>query len=623
MRTRITLGFSQSLRLRRILQSEMYLISRHTFEILAKKSKRRYLYLLAGQTLIGMLDLVAITLSAIFSLLAVGFVGGIANSGWLGQILNLISVSENELSRLIGLTLALSVSIMILKTSLSLIILKKTLGFLGMQSVEISLKLTRKIMLANSNVRNLISSQQFKYSISEGVTQALGLILGAASVVVSESFSILLLSVLIISLNPLMGFLLLLYFAALSIVLSKYVGRQNKRNSNVHSKKSIESDQLLQESNSIYKEILVANSLDKLLSRFGVIRQEVASVASNSQFIAYIPKYTFELALILGGCLVAGVAFSLSGTSGAIPTLVLFMATGARVLPSILRLQTALNSIQWASGPANQLFSIMDKLAATTITQEEVSSSTKASFVPEISMSRVGFSYGDDFKVQEINFEAAAGEKIAIVGRSGSGKSTIIDLMLGVNFPEIGLITVSGVSPRESFRLWPGKVAYIPQETTLINSTIRNNIVLDFSESSNYLIDDHIWDCLEIVGMTDYFKKSRDGLDTMVGEKGVFLSGGQRQRIGIARALFTNPEIIIMDEATSSLDAQTEELINTTILSPISTRTLITVVHKVGTLSKYDKVVYVSDGRIIAIGSLDDLRKAVPDLEEQIRLSTI
>ena len=212
MRSSVPFRVSQRSRLSGIFQSEMYLISGQTLGILSKKSKKKYLHLLVGQTLIGVLDLIAIALSAIFSLLAVGYIGGFANSGWLGEILKRISVSENELTKLIGLTLVLSVSIMILKTSLSLIILKKTLNFLARQSVEISLELTRKIMLANSNVRDLISSQQFKYSISEGVTQTLGLILGAASVVVSESFSILLLSVLIISLNPLMGFLLLFYF---------------------------------------------------------------------------------------------------------------------------------------------------------------------------------------------------------------------------------------------------------------------------------------------------------------------------------------------------------------------------------------------------------------------------
>jgi len=207
---------------------------------------------------------------------------------------------------------------------------------------------------------------------------------------------------------------------------------------------------------------------------------------------------------------------------------------------------------------------------------------------------------------------------VYITGASGSGKTTLADLMLGLLEPSTGKVLISGLKPSEAIRKWPGAIAYVPQEVTIFNGTIRENITLGFDEWNES--DVKIARAIELASLGDVVSELPDGLESQVGDRGTSLSGGQRQRIGIARALFTNPRLLVMDEATSSLDGLTESVISNNISRLHGKVTVVLIAHRLSTVRNADNVVYLRNGKIVATGNFDAVRKAVPDFDKQAKL---
>jgi len=210
------------------------------------------------------------------------------------------------------------------------------------------------------------------------------------------------------------------------------------------------------------------------------------------------------------------------------------------------------------------------------------------------------------------------GKSLALVGSTGAGKSTLADVILGVVDPDLGSVTISGVSPREAVSTWPGAVAYIPQTVGLTEGTIRENVALGLPELA--IDDSMVWEALERAHLADFLRDTREGLDTIVGERGVRLSGGQRQRLGIARALYTRPRLLVLDEATSALDAETEQAITETLRELEGQVTTITIAHRLATIRFADQVVFMRHGVIESRGTFEEVRASTPDFERQAHL---
>ena len=207
---------------------------------------------------------------------------------------------------------------------------------------------------------------------------------------------------------------------------------------------------------------------------------------------------------------------------------------------------------------------------------------------------------------------------VAIVGPSGAGKSTLADVLLGIITPDKGSVLISGKPPAEATSSWPGAISYTPQNIMISDGTILENISLGFARDSYPM--DAIVHSLEIAQLTSYVESLPDGIYTQVGENGVNLSGGQRQRLGIARAMFTHPKFLVLDEATSSLDGQTEADLSRAIQSIKGHVTVFLIAHRLSTIRFADVVHYMDKGRIIASGSFEEVRRAVKDFDNQANL---
>jgi ABC-type bacteriocin/lantibiotic exporter with double-glycine peptidase domain len=214
--------------------------------------------------------------------------------------------------------------------------------------------------------------------------------------------------------------------------------------------------------------------------------------------------------------------------------------------------------------------------------------------------------------------EIDAGALIAFVGPSGAGKTTLIDILLGVLSPNHGTVSISGLSPRDSITKWPGAMAYVPQDVLIVSGSIRENVALGYPVDA--ATDELVLSAIHVAQLQQFVADSPLGLDTEVGERGFMLSGGQRQRLGIARAMFTKPKLLVLDEATSALDAETEASISSAISELRGSTTIFMIAHRLSTVRNADLVVYLDAGRVAATGSFEDVRKAVPNFERQAKL---
>ena len=240
-------------------------------------------------------------------------------------------------------------------------------------------------------------------------------------------------------------------------------------------------------------------------------------------------------------------------------------------------------------------------------------------FIPKIEISNMKFRFRDDaisiLDIPKLNI--SLGSRIAIVGPSGSGKSTLSDLILGVTPPTEGSVKVSGIEARDAFRNWPGKIGYVPQEVWLFDGTIQENIVLGRFEKITAIELDEI---IEISNLKSVIENLPLGLNTRIGSNGFTLSGGQRQRIGIARAISSNPDLIILDEATSALDSIAEQVISDAITKLSKQTTVIVVAHRLASIRDFDRVIYLENGKILADGNFNEVRKLIPDFNLQANI---
>jgi ABC-type bacteriocin/lantibiotic exporter with double-glycine peptidase domain len=217
-----------------------------------------------------------------------------------------------------------------------------------------------------------------------------------------------------------------------------------------------------------------------------------------------------------------------------------------------------------------------------------------------------------------VSLEIERGMSVALVGATGAGKSTLMDVIAGVARPDEGFVQIGGYSPTGFRTMSLELMAYVPQRSEIVQGSIRDNVALWVPRDE--VDDDKVWAALERARLADLLREARDGIDTVVGEHGHQLSGGQRQRLGLARAFFTSPQILLLDEATSALDAVTEAAISESVWEVSRGATVILAAHRLATVQRCDLVIYMHEGEVIAGGTFDEVRETVPHFAEQARL---
>lgn len=337
---------------------------------------------------------------------------------------------------------------------------------------------------------------------------------------------------------------------------------------------------------------------DHFRRRFEVASGAFGDAATSRAVLWELPRPILETLAVVGLLVIALLLLS-AGRSleSLVPTLTLLAVAAVRLIPSFTRILTALSWIRFAKPSIDAIHADLDDGAAPLAEDDAIDG------VGTIRLEGVHFEYPGSrgSAVRGVTLEIEPGEAVGIVGSTGSGKSTLVGLILGLLEPTAGRVSVGGVDLKGRGRAWRRHVGFVPQDIYMLDTTIRRNVA--FGRTDSDIDDEAVWRALDAAGIRDFVERLPDGLDTLVGERGVRLSGGQRQRIGIARALYHDPPVLIMDEATSSLDDATERIVMDTIEGMKGERTLIIVAHRSSTVTGCGRLVRLEEGRDVVSSS--------------------
>lgn len=597
--------------------------------------KRRLLFLAAaGQISLGLLDLLGIALVGVLATVAVSATGISGVPSPVQSALDAVglgNLSATQLSALIAVT---AVLVLVAKTALAAVLQRRIFRFLANRQADVSARLARSFLRRPLSDVQRWTEPEAIYALGSGVGAATVSLLGSAITIAAESFLFLIVGLSLFLIDPILTLAAIGIFAVIVLVSHRELTRRSTRNARIMTDASIDTLAAVSEALQTYREATVLNRRDLYLARYERLIGTYAKATASTAYILEVPKYVLEATLYLAILLLAVFQFLTKDLAAATATVAVFLAAGTRVTPAMLRLQGAGITIRNASVQAQPTFYMADFLGLTS-DEEYVA---VASQVPDAEAIKARIAAGHaDFDASivvtdasvtyvgagspallDATFTAAAGTSVALVGSTGAGKSTLADVILGVLDPQSGTVRISGVTPREAIARWPGAIAYVPQQVALVFGTVRDNVALGLPRDA--IDDDLVWEALDRAHLAAFLREGREGLDTMIGERGVRLSGGQRQRLGIARALYTRPRLVVLDEATSALDAETEVAIIKTLDALEGEVTTITVAHRLATVRRADQLLYLENGRIISRGTFDEVRASVEGFDRQASL---
>jgi ABC-type multidrug transport system fused ATPase/permease subunit len=593
---------------------------------LVSQSDRIKLFLVSLiQIFLAFLDLIGVAFFGLIGSVTVAAISSTKVAGRTESVINFIGL-ENYTSQVqVAILGSLAALLMIIKTFTSLYFNKKIIFFLSRRGAIISANLTSNLFKKSFTDIKQQGSQKLIYSLTSGVNSITVGVLSTSVALISDFALLIVLLIGLLVVNPIMTLILLSTLIIVSTVLYLAIKNKNKKLAVLSTKYGINSSERIFEAVGSYRELLLRGKRQFFADGIGVARMSQADASANSAYLMNINKYVLEASVLLITLLIAGVQFLLSNALRSVATLTLFFAAISRIAPAVFRIQQNLLAIKGALGAAKPTLDLISSLNLSIDRSSkeqdlEIVPTAHEGFSGDVTIKGLCFRYpeSENYAVRDISAQLNFGKYIAVVGPSGAGKSTFVDLLLGLHHPSSGSVQISGLDAIDAIERWPGAIGYVPQEIQLVSGSIVDNVLLGFKDNSENR--KQVVNALRRAELNEYLNPNEVISDLSIGDEGGKLSGGQRQRIGIARALLTNPKILVMDEATSSLDAQTEDNIAKAVNRTKENSLVIVVAHRLATVRRADLVIYLENGTIKAQGSFDEVRKLVPDFDSQAQL---
>lgn len=351
------------------------------------------------------------------------------------------------------------------------------------------------------------------------------------------------------------------------------------------------------------KDIKLLGREADFLSQFHLHTGKSAKMSQFLEILRKLPRLWLELLAVIGLVLLVLIMVSQGQKmSSIVPIVGLFAAAAFRLMPSVNRILSSVQSLSFGVAAINTLYDefqlpVSEPKPSTKVT-EPITELQK-----EISLSNITYKYPDasDSTLNSVSIKILQGESVGFIGSSGSGKSTLVDVILGLLAPESGQVNVDGIDIQQNLRAWQDQIGYVPQSIYLTDDTLRRNIA--FGLSSEKIDDVAVKHAIIAAQLEEFVSSLPDGLETIVGERGIRLSGGQRQRIGIARALYHDPDVLVLDEATSALDTETEVGVMQAVMALHGKKTIIIVAHRLSTVEHCDRLYKLEQGRVVGEGT--------------------
>lgn len=578
----------------------------------ARKFLIRYAVLSSSLAIIDIvaLGLLAITMSSIIT----------EDPVQVGSIATIDSTSEY------AVVLVVFCALIIIKSGLSALLLHVATSRFAAHEVAIGDRLLAAYMRAPWVDRLKRNSAELVRSVDSGVAVTVSGVLIPSMGLAGEIVSVLSVVIVLLVANWITAVTAIIYLGLVAVFLSRGISKRAVANGRRNRQFSFRTVRLITEAMGALKEVTLKGATDDVERAVHGNRIHSSNARAMAMFLGQVPRFVLEAALI-GGFLLVGVVGMLTSPEGVDPAtntlaaIALFGVAGFRIVPSLTRFQAILSTVHSSTPFAEQVLTDIQEAEARAKDEDTSDQVELPAGVPTIVLENVSFSYPDTDTpaLIDVSLSIPAGSRVAVVGASGAGKSTLIDLLLGLLLPSSGKALIGGVPMRKVLYSWRSRVGYVPQEVSLFDASIAQNVALTWDPDE---VDaDSVRRALTRAQMLDAVESRPNGIFGAAGEKGMALSGGQRQRLGIARGLYTNPAVLVLDEATSALDTSTEAAVTSAIRNLAGSVTTITVAHRLSTIKDSDVVFFFADGRLACQGTFEEVIAQMPDFAKQAALA--
>jgi ABC-type multidrug transport system fused ATPase/permease subunit len=451
-------------------------------------------------------------------------------------------------------------------------------------------------------------------------------VLGSAIVMIAEGSVFLAVFAALLIINPVLAVAALLYLGLAGLAYIWLVRRPIERRGAQLQHQSERMNSSLIELAGGIKELTIRGSAGQYLGRYSLAISTFLSAFRLITVTNQAMRYLLEILMIAGAAFVIGFAYLSGSTTTVLVSMGVLLTAGFRVLPALNMLLFSVNTIRSYESAVSVVESEIRRLDTRPAQHGDSETPVVASrtFAPTGSFAFDGVRYRyptrDIDAVRDLSMSVEAGEAIGIVGASGSGKSTVVDLLLGLLQPIDGRIMIDGEPLHDYVELWRESIGFVPQDIFLIDDTLAANIEFGHRLGRD---ESRLVEALHLAHLDGVVDQLPDGVHTMLGERGVRMSGGQRQRIGLARALYGSPSLLILDEATSALDNETEQLIGEALQELHGRMTMVVIAHRLSTVRSCDRIVYLEGGRISGVGTFDELDKTNEGFARLVELGSL
>ena len=596
---------------------------KRTLGFMKPKDRVFYYFLVIVRALSGVLDVIGIAL--------IGLIAGLAATNLDPEKplviagFTLPTFSEQGLVWLVVVVLL----VFAIKAFIAVALSRVLTRFLARVESEQATRIAASVFASDLGKLQTVNRSEIVWAALGSAFQAFSCLLVSLGTFVSEGLLLILISLTFVVVDPIASVFVVLYFGVLVAVIQLFIGSSLRKAGENTTQGNIESVQALDDLFTAFREISIAQKTQFYINKFSNSRTKMAQGSGQMTFLSGMPRYVVETALMLGVVIFVGFQFMTGQLASGLVTIGVFLTGGVRIMASLLPLQNAAANVKNQSEQAKLSLDLLAEISPNTSGPDSLqklqkvaeSNDEKTSATgEEVLISRVSFAYPGSSAnaLSNIDMKVSSGQHVAIIGPSGAGKTTLVDLMLGLVTPSEGEVLIGGLTPSERISLFPGNIAYVPQNPGIISGTIAQNVAIGLDDVS---IDEaKVVDCLKKANLSDFVEGLPAGIHTSVGHQSDSLSGGQIQRLGFARALYSRPKLIVLDEATSALDASSEAFLSSSIKALGKSVTVVVIAHRLSTVQHSDVVYVVENGKIIASGKFSHLRKTVPMVAEYVRL---
>ena len=549
-------------------------------------------------TLMIRLGLVILDLLGIFLIGAVvALLSGtkVSEQSAFGQLLQIFSTLG--LKNGYAGVLAVALVFFIAKGIVSALVISVTGNHLAKLEATKSSEAFGALVEANLDTVNESSDQDLIYSTTDSVNSATTSAVLTGSTILSESALLIAISTYLAIADFWLFVLMCSFFGVVGLFMNKFVASSSAREARNMHVSNLQSKLLVQDSLNNFRQVAVSPNRTTLSELFYSQRLAYAQAKAKFQTINGLPRYITEIAVLLGVSILV-LQRAMGGIdSTSAPIISMFLVGIFRIVSSMLPLQSALSGWKHLKFEASGALRWLELSNQNTSGGAKVTAANGAPISVDVQNLTYRFPGQIENALVNLTLSVDRGAFIALVGASGSGKSTLADCILGLREPDSGLVLIDGIESRRFLKEFPGRMAYVPQDTPVFAASVRSNVTLNFGAGSEGEAQ-RARTVMKQAGL-DQFASFDFDLEMPIGEGSLGLSGGEAQRLAIARALFTSPGLIVLDEATSALDAETQEKVQETLLSLRGKVTLVVIAHRKETIENADRVLEINSGELV------------------------